>query len=461
MNIRYAIPLCLIAWSCAGSSNGNPVPSEDDAGELRLKNRQLREEQKHLHDEIVRLTVENLEWKIRDLREKKEFAALSHLLAGEGLGSNHADVRLHAVKILAAMKDDDLPAFESNLREMIFDTDERVRTDIAPLLGRIGTEEARDILMRLTEDPSPHARASAVSAAVRFGAVVVVDRILAMIADRDDGVRTAVLNALGALKERRAVGPIIDLAMTAGTSEGVIEKSLDALGAIGAPNALDTIVLYLKHPSQGVRWSALNSIGKIGNPLYAYHLRPFLDADHPPHVRQIALQGIAKLSDGDAKETVREILRNDPDPRMRSEAARYFVSLGDAGAVEAVLFPSFFREEEPAVRRAIWQSMMSVAGNNLPVYENIADLLLRHRLHREAGELLTSACAVDRTTAIALIGAKMAPAMLAVATNASTEPELRQDAFKVLNIVYGTNYVVDDAAKAIADWNARLKEKKP
>src|SRR5438045_1491979 len=90
-------------------------------------------------------------------------------------------------------------------------------------------------------------------------------------------VRVAALETLGVAKREPAVGP---LAASLSTEKDplILERTVDALGAIGSSAATDALVRLLAATTrETIRWSCINSLGKIGDAKAGPSLLSFLE----------------------------------------------------------------------------------------------------------------------------------------------------------------------------------------
>jgi len=156
---------------------------------------------------------------------------------------------------------------------------------------------------------------------------------------RADGVWTRAFAArgLGALKDRAAVEPLLDLVHAAGTSLPPAIEAVRALGEIGDPRAAPVLIPLIENlkTDPGLRLEAVNALGFIRAPGVVDALLDMV-SDESPAVRGAALQAVAR-QDADDFMLVLSGLTPDRQWTVRAALASALRELPAARAVPRLL----------------------------------------------------------------------------------------------------------------------------
>lgn len=136
-----------------------------------------------------------------------------------------------------------------------------VRMHAAKALGRIRDARAVDALLPLLQDKVKAVREDVVAALALIGREA-VDPLVATLVHAEWLVRLHAVEALGKLRAKEAVDPLLDLTFN-DPDAAVREDAVRALGEIGDPRAVDFLLVVIKTP--GLRPIAIESLGKIGD----------------------------------------------------------------------------------------------------------------------------------------------------------------------------------------------------
>ena len=350
---RTGIVLLLLTLASA-----SPTPAQD-------------EEARRLRDELVKARLENLTLKLRLARlspkPEDELKILEEALDGDLQELVSAGFR----ELSALPEDRRKEAVPAVLRRFAA-AREAFRIEAVAFLGRVPAPDADATVLRSAADPSPAVRKAAAGALKNASHNRAAEALLALFHDPDPEVRVAALDALGVAKREPAVGPLT-AALTAETDPLMLEKTVDALGAIGSSAATDALVeLLSKTPKETIRWSCINSLGKIGDGRAGPRLLAFMDAPQPLDVRQVAIESLGKLKEISALPRLAEVLRRAPEEKLRQASAAAFGLMAGAGAIDETLLPAYLKEPSESVRRAIWTSMLALAGDGFIPNEKLA-----------------------------------------------------------------------------------------
>ena len=265
-------------------------------------------------DEYVRKAAAYALGKIKDPR------AVEPLIAA--LKDHNSDVREAAAYALGKIKD---PRAVEPLIAALKDEDSDVRKAAAEALGEIKDPRAVEPLIAALKDESSSVRRAAAEALGKIGDPRAVEPLIAALKDKDSDVRYAAAKALGEIKDPRAVEPLIAVpkdyysgvryAVTealvkigAPAMEPLIaalkdkdskdsdvrQAAAEALGEIKDPRAVEPLIAALGDESSGVRLAAAKSLGEIKDPRAVEPLSAALK-DENKYVRRAAAHALDRL----------------------------------------------------------------------------------------------------------------------------------------------------------------------
>lgn len=186
------------------------------------------------------------------------------------------------------------------------DAEPSIRQLGARLLGLADIGEAQvTLLARLLSDPVADVRRAAAS-------------VLGQAQTEAEAAATALLNHL------------------TDNNDGVKLAVIEALGALASPAATLPLLTKLQEPNGAVRRAALEALGEIDEPLPANVLN-LVVADVEPAVRYAAVQTLARKTNFDAIDVLHERLRDDRDVSVRVAAQDALATLGAHGDCPAEL----------------------------------------------------------------------------------------------------------------------------
>lgn len=453
-----ALTAILTIAGCLPTSDdheGFPVLSVD---EYRNKSKQFRAESERMTREYVAAKIELIERKLKDARQSGDADEETRILVEEGLRSAYKEIRLHFLKLAGGMDSKTIKTLREEIVSLRHDPYDIVRAEVLAILAKIADDNAYAIVMEASQDISPLVRASAGTSLRQWRSPQTVARLKEMLLDGEPDAQTSALITLGMFKEQSAVNDIVQLITTRNCSPEIIARGIDTLGNIGSVDALDTIVTFLKYPADGVRWSAINSVGKIGNGLYAHYLRPFLRAPQPTHIRLVAIQSLAKLRDEESFAEMKRILAEEDDPHLKGEAAKYIARCGDSSLATDTLLPLFLAETDAALKKTIWEAILQTSSEKIDALCAIAVVLANDRLLPELEEIALNACRLNKKEFIARTSDALLPALLALVKDEEAVRINGKEALAVLNALLDTQYTEEalhnpeKLPKMIDDW---------
>ena len=174
----------------------------------------------------------------------------------------------------------------------------------------------------------------------------VIAALVERLKDTDAGVRRAAANALGNLRSRIAVLPLI--AVLTDRNKDVREAACDALGNLRDVRAVPALVARLSDESQDVREQALDALSNFAEELTASQILPALQ-DPRPNVRAKAAEILGQIGDRSASSALTRLL-NDASHDVRQNGIEALSQLKDPSAGPAML--SALRDTEDDVRSA-------------------------------------------------------------------------------------------------------------
>jgi HEAT repeat protein len=349
-----------------------------DDGETERLRKQLAE----AHVRILKLELEKSRLTGKPEEELR-------ILVESGLASEYGEVRAAALVELAALPEERRRAAVPEVIRRFPSAPEAFKVQAIAFLGRVPSPEAGTAVLKAASDPLPSVRIAAASALKTSAREDSVPTLLSLLRDPSRDVRIAAIDALGMARKEAAVRPLLEF-LEAEKDETLQEKAADALGSIGSPAAVDTLLDLLRKASkETVRWSCINSLGKIGDLRAAETLRPFLEPAHTAAVREIAIEALGKMKDGAAIESFLQILRADREEKLRIKAAASLARVVPDGKIDSLILPIYAEEKSPEVRRTLWDTMKTLAGDSFESNERMILALLNRDLRSEADEACT------------------------------------------------------------------------
>jgi HEAT repeat protein len=341
-----------------------------------------------LREELVKARLENLALKLQVARLSSKPEDELKILE-ESLDADLSEVVEAAFRELAALPEDRRKAAALSVLRRFRSGRDSFRIDAVNFLGRIPSPEAESTVLGSAADPAPAVRKAVAGALKTAASAGAAETLLVLFRDPDRDVRIAALDALGVAKREPAVGPLAS-ALTSEKDPMIVERMVDALGAIGSAAATDALVELLSTtPREAIRWSCVNSLGKIGDPRAGARLLPFMEPPQPLDVRQVTIESLGKLKETAALPRLTEVLRRDPEEKLRQAAAAAFGLMAGAGAIDDALLPAYLAETSESVRRAVWTSMLALAGDGFVANERLALAFLAARRRAEGDQICT------------------------------------------------------------------------
>jgi len=216
-------------------------------------------------------------------------------------------------------------------RKRLTSEDVEERRDAVMRLGAMRHREASRVATAALTDRSPIVRASAAAAVLSVPPEEAAAALIPNLKDKDEFVRQETAYALGKVRSRAAVGPLIAL-LENDKKSGVRGAAAVALGQIGDEAAVGALVQLLpgqdgtaakrnrKNENGFVMRAAARSLGQIKSPQAVSALSGTVQNESlPQDVRREAAHALGLIGDPSATATLRTVLAT-PDPYLSRAA---------------------------------------------------------------------------------------------------------------------------------------------
>jgi HEAT repeat protein len=226
-----------------------------------------------------------------------------------------------------------------------------------PDIGRLKDAGDIPVLIHLLNNTDPSVRWRAAEALGTCGENA-VPQLLAALQSRPVSLRLGVIEALGAIRDLRAVSPLL-VVIAHDESLEVRWAAVLALGEIGSPDAIPFVVPLLRDPNRYLRFGAVTALDRLGwqpqnDADTAYQLIARQDWEA---VRRLGAAALPPLWD----------LLRDNDPKSRAVIVSLLGQIGNPQA--QVACQKALKDRDPGVRwRAVLAAMnCGLVSHNLPL----------------------------------------------------------------------------------------------
>jgi len=315
---------------------------------------------------VVALLIEQL--RVEDL-ETRQAAAVALGRIGDrratvALVQSLRDPEL-AVPVAGALaRIGDRAAFDG-LLALLGNHDASIRQSAIAALNSIGHPDMSARIAPLLSDPDPLVRESALRIAGYFGYAECVEQVLECCCDQSDAVSRAALESLAFFDDARVVPTLID-ALDQKRPTAVRAAAAGALTRTDDDAAVDALTRALRDPDAWVRYTALRSLGSMGDRGAVPAVLDTLRMDSAPHVRLAAIDVVGRLGPAEAWDVLAPLARSS-DSDMGGAA---IVALGHLHHPEALAaLEAFLRAPHP------WQRVAAVTATAQRVDEQAARAL--------------------------------------------------------------------------------------
>jgi HEAT repeat protein len=218
------------------------------------------------------------------------------------------------------------PSLADVLIAAVRDENPRVRFDAVHALGFIVEAPLPPDQLRAFSDELDHydpvIRAATARVLGRLRQRDAGDRLLGAVDDSSQAVRQFAIEALGMVREDRALPRVRDLIARAGNRS--VDGLALALARIGAPDDLAYFKVHLTDRSAGVRRAAAEGIGRIGDRASVGAIDQLATSDRAPAVRLAAAFALHRLG----RRQSQEIATMLADDERATQAREYLFELG-------------------------------------------------------------------------------------------------------------------------------------
>lgn len=192
------------------------------------------------------------------------------------INSESPQLRLEGIAALRRVAQFDSAARES-IRNMLYDTNPRVRMEAVDALGDLGDRDAAPLMAQMLSDADPNVRREAIDSFADWGHKESSGLIAQMLSDSDANVRREAVTALGTLGASDAGSSLGQL--LSDPSASVREQAADVLGRLKARNASPALIQSLGDSNAEVRGEAIAALGEIGATEAIPYLRDMYQRD--------------------------------------------------------------------------------------------------------------------------------------------------------------------------------------
>lgn len=317
------------------------------------------------------------------------------------------------------------------------DRDFLVRSAAADALGALRSKQGVAPLIAALRDSNAEVRTSAALALARLNDPSAASALRPLLKDAEALVRSAAAQALGKINAADALPELT--ALLSDPEPEVRTGAAEALGALANPRAVDGLILALADKNLYVRSRSATALGKIGDARAVPPIVELLkDADRT--VRASAADALGKFRDRRAVQPLIDALR-DRDGFVRQNAAFALGKIGDESAADALA--DCLRDEDGRVRGRAVDALGVLAVPR--TVETVSDAL------RDSDSLV-------RTQAAQALGNYKEERAVDALVQALSEadPILRRRAVESLGKI-GENKALPALQSAIADANPTVR----
>jgi HEAT repeat protein len=251
--------------------------------------------------------------------------------------------------------------------------------EAARLLGSVGDERAVPSLVRVLRESPPGARRKAAAALGQIASAEAVDPLIDALEDWEaPGVRVASSQALGSIKDVRAIQVLTARATDRLEDPDVRSAAIGALGEIQPLDSasIDALVRLLEDDLQAVKGPAAWALGRSTDPRAREALLERVAAGRA-ELEQPAAESLAMAADDEVASLLRPIA-GDEDPDIRATAALMAGVVlatrdGDTESVIGALVVGLLRDESEDV----WRAALAALPNRYPIPSTELEWLTR------------------------------------------------------------------------------------
>ncbi len=195
---------------------------------------------------------------------------------------------------------------------------------IGPVTAR--HDEIEDLIQNLGGDDT-NALFRAAESLAKIG-IPAVEPLLLEITDSDSSARRGAIEALGKIRDTRALEPLVSIVRDINEDPMLKITAIKALAHIRDVRSVESLIHALNDDNQSIRWYAAKALGIIGDTTAVEPLIKTLE-DDSEGVRWNVVLALGLIKDPRALNPLIALLRTDPDEDVRLMAIDALGSLGD------------------------------------------------------------------------------------------------------------------------------------
>lgn len=291
---------------------------------------------------------------------------------------DNAGARNSAIEALTRVGKESVPFLINSFEGAHHD----VRKFIVDILGEIGDRRATPLLIGALYDTDDNVRASAVEHLGKMGDEQAIDPLLEILRGKEPWLSYPAAEALGNLRDPIVLEPLLD----ALRDKPLREAALKGLGALGDKRALGPIVKLLKDPSRSIRETALQNIIEIsrknpGDKEVITTIREHTDTEilnnllqalgrERIQIRSAAAKLLGWIGDERAIEPLIGLL---PEIELQNEVMDALLTLGRGGAIRSLL--PFLNSHDEIIRRCTAELLGEIGDSSAvqPLIKSLSD----------------------------------------------------------------------------------------
>jgi cyclophilin family peptidyl-prolyl cis-trans isomerase/HEAT repeat protein len=253
--------------------------------------------------------------------------------------------------LIRIMKAEDERRWDTDLKQLLSNSNAAIRKRAALAAGRIGDENSVSALAGLLQDADTDVRAMAAFAIGEVEAANGADPLLAVLKNTNEAVivRARALEGLGKIagalpreQEARRLELGVTIVEVLKTDAAFSDRLMATLGLTAAlrarpANAGPAIAKFLGHADARVRSDAGNTLARLRLNDGNEQLRKLLTTDADPIVRANAARVLGITEDKASFDSLLKLAVDDPDSRVRVSAIRSLALLKDVRAADPLL----------------------------------------------------------------------------------------------------------------------------
>jgi HEAT repeat protein len=338
-----------------------------------------------LTNTIASLKIELLNIKLDQARKTQSSESVSSLLL-TAISDSNWQIKKYALEQVPGLSKDKIKEFQPKLIELLNSPEEGVKNAVVITLAEIPEEPIIDILIGIVTNTKETVavRKSSANALGKIGSNRATDSLVGVLSDASCPLVVAVIEALGKIKDKTSIQPLIKLLDDKTKPAEIHRAIIDILGEIKDPSCVEAIIKFADDARDRFRWSAANSLGKLGyesiiNPLVKLLKDDFAD------IRQISAEALGNIGSETAVQPLVSALVNDKDNRVRELSA---IALGKIKSKSALpeLINSLSDQNERVVN-AIWTSILAIISDDIALMQETAKKLGELKQHPRAEEI--------------------------------------------------------------------------